>query len=189
MSSSYKAKKIRRAKAERRRKIKLSLKLSNPKYRVAFHEVAHAVIIKSFYPHNKVCLSIEGSEDKWIGSTAEPDHRGQTRDWHSHALISIAGVIAETYYTQSHIDNAYRILQKETELAHDYKSFGIAYVNYKKTRINLSDERELSQTELFRKSYFEVLGILRRYGIVKMHQVAKKLVRDLRIEDEQLWIH
>lgn len=188
MSSSYKVKKLRKAKRKRIRKIKLPFKLVDPKYRVGFHEVAHAVIIKSFYPQNRVYLSISKRDGIWVGCTAEPDVRGQTRDWHPHALISIAGAIAETYYTQNQLSNSYRVLKEKTEFMDDYQSFGIAFVNYKKTLHNFSEERELSQSELFKKCYFEVLNIFRKNGIVKMHKVAQKLVHDLCIDDEKIWM-
>lgn len=188
MSSSYKVKKARRAKKNRQRKLKLYRKLSNPKYRVAFHELGHAVIIKSFYPRNKICLSIQYIDGQWIGSTSEPEVIGQPRDWQQHSLISIAGAVAETYYTPSQLTNAYRVLTTEVELTNDYSGFGKAYVNFRRATINCSAERELSQFELFEKNYFEALRKFRQFGIIKMHKVAQLLVRDLYVDDERIWL-
>ena len=114
---------------------------------------------------------------------------GKPRDWQQHALISIAGAVAETYFTPSQLTNAYRVLTTEVELTNDYSGFGKAYVNYRRVAINCSNERELSQFELFEKSYFEALRKFQQFGIMKMHKVAQLLVRDLSVDDERVWLN
>ena len=157
------------------------LRMNHQKYRAAFHEVGHLVMLKSWRP-DKCNVATIYYDGLWCGKILPPPNYPHSIDV---AKVIVAGVVAETCYEQLNAKEVRRVFES------DSRSFGGDWKNYKKNLKATKPERIALAEMLLNEGryygdvvedsgYFPYLhsacmATFEHFGEHKMHRLAKVL--------------
>nr|WP_067297140.1 hypothetical protein [Marinobacterium profundum] len=160
-----------------------SIRMVDIKYRVAFHEIGHLIMLNQWKPNERFTATIF-IRNTWCGKIKPKPNYGHSLNA---SKVMVAGITAEHLHMNIDWRGVRQVFEDDKEaFGEDFKNYVNSLSFTKSERMKISDEimRDpygfleediLTEYGFFKYIYDECSKAFHQYGVHRMHRLAKKL--------------